>query len=183
MTEPDKAPEFKRGWVSSIKLFLVMLLGMISWRAGRGNELFGIKWKIWGTKIMRLRRSIHEPLLLTGVCMILSKYQGSFSWWYLTCIPLYAVFMKAFAYGGSSFLRPIFGKFFQRVIVGLMWAVPALPFAWINGSWFLYGIHLVLNMIAHATLGYKNPIHAVEEETLLGVLRYLLVPFMLVWRI
>jgi len=176
----NKAPEFKRGWFTSIKIFLIGLLAMISWRAGRGNELFGIKWEIWGTKIMKLRRSIHEPIILTTVLMILSYYQGCFSWWYLTAIPLYAVFMKAFSYGASSFLRK-YGKLIQRAIVGLMWAVPALPFAWINGSWYLYGLHIVLNIIAHSTLGYKNPVHAVEEETLLGVLRYLLVPFMLIW--
>ena len=162
--------EYKRGWFATLKSFLLVFISLIYWLAGRGTKILG----------MKLRRRWLIPILIVGGVIIFSLFQGSFSWYYLISIPLY-IGAYHVGYGTDSWLRKIFGKVGQRVIVGVLRGLSCLPIAWVNNAWLLFGSQMILAPASQVVLGAFNPISAPEEENNICIFDLVLVPFMINW--
>lgn len=162
--------EYRRGWIATAKHLVALLVGLLWWLAGRGDILgFNFHRRVW------------LPLIIVVAVMIFDLLQrDSFKRWfrmlmYALMWPIYYLCMSAFSYGASSWLRPLLGPVLQRVVVGIMWAVPALPVAWLNKKWWVYGVHIAVFTTIMTALVALN---ASEHEALVGFAFAWLVPFM-----
>jgi len=160
--------EYKRGWISTIKMLLALIIGTLWWLAGRGCPI---------------TRKALLPLIIALECYIfqgiqtkkwdfkvLGLYTGMFAWYWAS--------MSLFSYGAGSWLRPL-GIIPQRIIVGLMWSIPALPVAVINKRWTVYGLHILLFTITMTVLGSFSILTAAAEEAIIGLMFALFVPFII----
>lgn len=164
--------EYKQGIIATSKILFATAISALYWLAGRG-PILGINF----------HRRFYLPLLMIIACISYDFIQkGSIKRWlrllcYVSILPFYYLFMTIFSYGAGSWLRPL-GIPIQRFIVGLTWSIPALPVAWINKEWWLYGLHIILFTSIMTILGTINPLVPSAEEAILGLLFALLVPFM-----
>lgn len=151
--------------LSFMKLALIGLIACLYALAGRG--MLGR---------LKLRRRWVIPLALCIGTMFFAMVAGTWCWVMLLSIPAYIVVMHI-GYGDSSILRKKLGKVGQRVTIGLLYGAASLTFVIPTGQWHLFILQTLL-AVGIQTLGIKNPIPASEEETLIGVGNFLLVPFM-----
>lgn len=163
--------EIRRQWIACSKVFVALVIACMWGFAGVGVEI---------------TRKFVLPLILACVCMAYDYLQRKDNGYelifglmiknrhvrlikYALMFPLYYCAMAIFAYGAGSWLRPLVGKFFQRVIVGFMWALPAGMIAWASESkWPVYLLHVVGFTVVMCTIGGLNLVEARSEETIIG---------------
>lgn len=172
--------EIRRQWIACSKVFVALVIACMWGFAGVGVEI---------------TRKFVLPLILACVCMAYDYLQRKDNGYelifglmiknrhvrlikYALMFPLYYAVMAIFAYGAGSWLRPLVGPFFQRVIVGFMWSIPAVMVAWANSNWKMYWRHVAAFTLAMCLVGGLNVVEARGEETIIGFLWVFLVPFM-----
>lgn len=169
--------EYKRGWMATFKIAMVLILATLGWLWGRG--LPGVM-RVW------------LPLGIALTCMVSEVIQKrEFKWltllYYAGMVGIAYGLMSVFAYGHSSWLRPIFGAIGQRFIVGFMWGLPYSVVAWVNRAnwkvWPMLGLHLTTTTIYMGVLGGFDLMPAPEQEALTRGILALLPPFMVDWRV
>ena len=162
--------EYRRGWITTSKLLLAVVIGTLWWLAGRGVDI---------------NRRFLLPVILTLGCIVYHFLQGNkkeAKWlWYCLMVPFYFVMMSIFSYGSGSWLRPL-GVFLQRLIVGVAWSIPAVSVAWVNKTWRTYYFHIVVFTLTMIGAGFfAVALTAAAEECLIGFMWVLMVPFMIKW--
>ena len=135
-------------WVSFSKIIFLAVYSLFYGLGGMDG-----KWK---------RRYLGSACL-TSAILIYSVIQGTFSLYYLMCLPL---LIGATSLGYGSDKTNI--KMLKRAYCGLAYALCALPIAIINHSWLMMGIHSVICVGISILLGTFNPTEAREEETIIG---------------
>ena len=166
--------EYKRGWMATLKIAVVLVLATLGWLWGRGMS---------GTMRFWL------PLGIALICYVSEVIQKEeWNWltllYYTGMVGLAYGVMTLFAYGAGSWLRPLVGPVIQRFIVGFMWAVPYAVVAWVNRStkvWMLLGLHLTVSTLFMGVIGGFDILAAPECEALTRGVLALLPPFMVQW--
>lgn len=148
-------------WISFIKLLVVACSALMYGLGGLSG-----KW----------RRRYISPAILTTAFVGFSLVQGSFSWWFLLCYPLY-VLAFSLGYGVNSNNTGL--KIFKRTYVALAIAAASLPIAVINGAWIMFALHVAVVVLVSNVLGILNPVSARAEETIIGFSSGLFPMFML----
>ena len=162
--------EYRRQWIAAFKIITAVIIAILWGFAGIGVDI---------------HRRFMLPLILVLACMVFDTVQKSgkrndWGWCmlaYLSMLPFYYITMSIFSYGAGSWLRPL-GIFLQRLIVGIAWSIPALPVAWVNKKWWIYGVHIFLFTLIMIVLGWGGLLEARSEETLIGFFFAIFVPFM-----
>ena len=168
-------PEYKRGWMATFKIAMVLVIATFGWLWGRGFP---------GTMRFFL------PLSIALTCMTAEVVQKrEFNWmtflYYSGMVALAYGLMTLFAYGSGSWLRPIFGPVIQRFIVGFFWALAYGIVAWRNRNWkiwTLFGLHLLTATLYMGVIGGLDLISGPEQEALTRGILALLPPFMVDWK-
>ena len=151
--------EIQLQWLAFLKIIWVSVFAFLySW---------GGYFKKW------LRRILGAIFMVAGITLV-SKLQGTFSWFYLAYLPcLYAAL--SVGYGGDTFPE----KFGRRFNYGMALGASAVVFPLVNGCWGLFLAHVGLCVIGSVVLGVFNIArNARDEETLFGVMAGLLPMFM-----
>ena len=162
--------EYRRGWIATSKVMVAVIISTLWWLAGRG---FGIN------------RRFLLPLILVAGCMLFDTLQKKNDCYYLSgpftlherhyrflhyasLLPLYYLSMSIFSYGASSWLRPLVGKYLQRVVVGVMWSLPAFPVARVNESMPVFIGHIIIFTLTMFIFGAFSIVNASAEEAIIG---------------
>ena len=165
--------EYKRGWMATFKIAMVLVLATLGWLWGRGMS---------GTMRFWL------PLGIAVTCYVSEVIQKKeWNWWtllyYAGMVGIAYGLMSLFAYGAGSWLRPL-GVIPQRFIVGFMWAVPYSLVAFVNRDrkvWILLGLHLTVSTLFMGVIGGFDLLDAPSCEALTRGVIALLPPFMVRW--
>lgn len=151
--------------VSSLKIFWLFVFSFLyAWGGIKG------KWK----------RRFVAPVWLVGGIMLSSHLSGTFSWWYLTYLPL-LIAALTLGYGADRLGE----KIRKRTLYGLALSVAPIALPIINAAWWLYAMHCTLCVGFCVVLGVYNinldaPVGrgARDEETLIGFVAGFLPLFM-----
>ena len=179
-----KITEYVQGWVASSKIMLAGAISLLWWLAGRG-PILGFKF----------HRRFWLPLIIVIGCWVFDYVQNKKPFWwrrslvYAIMLPAYYIMMSLCSYGAGSWIRAFFDSFLplsvaiilQRIVVGVCWSAPALPVAWINKRWTIYGLHIILFTLTMTILGGFNQLVAAAEEAVIGLIFGLMVFFMIKW--
>jgi len=166
--------EYKRGWLTSLKLLVVLLVATLGWLWGRG---FPGVMRFW------------LPIIIAVTCLISEVIQKREWKWktfflYSGMVGLAYGLMSLFAYGAGSWLRPL-GVIPQRFIVGFMWSIPYIIIAFVNNCkkvWILFGLHLIICTLFMGIIGGFDLLPAPAQEALTRGILALLPPFMIIWK-
>lgn len=120
------------------------------------------------------KRRIIVPILLTIGIGGFSLWQETFSYWYILCALL---FWGAYSIGYGA--DKTWLKVVKRSYCGLAYACASLPIVIVRQTWELFALHIVLCLIISIWLGVRNPLHARNEESLIGFVSVLMPLFML----
>lgn len=167
--------EYKRGWVTSGKLLVTLIVATLGWLWGRG---FPGTMRFW------------LPTIIAVTCMAAEiiqkkKFEISTLLLYSGMVALAYGLMSAFAYGAGSWLRPL-GVIAQRFIVGFMWGLPYIIVALVNRCkkvYILFGLHLILTTLCMGVIGGFDLLGAPAQEAITRGVLALLPPFMIQWRV
>jgi hypothetical protein len=136
----------------------------------------------------KIRRRVWLPIIASG-CMtvvMLVKcfkiYLMEWNWWLFISIwasvGLCYLSYSVFSYGKSSFLRPL-GKWAQRFIVHGIHAASWFLIPIFTGQWIVFGLGVFMSAIVGMFLGALNPMHAPEEEGMIGETEFAYTPFLI----
>jgi len=151
--------EFTLAMISLCKMVCLILFAFL-YQAG-GSSAFG-----GGKGVRRWAGSAW----LTGSIMLISLWQGNFSWWYWWYALLLGIALCV-GYGYKSTLMGWFNnKIIVRGIYGGACATAALPMVIVNGTWSFWSYYLAMVTITCISLGVwniaRNPR---EEESIIGL--------------
>jgi hypothetical protein len=141
-----------------LRIFWVLLYAYLYGLGGISN-----KW---------VRRYVGSAWLVLGYIGF-SLQTGVFSPYLLICLPL-LIGATSIGYGADD----VGIKIFKRFYCGALYAVAALPVAFVTGNWVMFALHTVLCVGFSVVLGVVNPVYARKEETLIGLAIGLLPTFM-----
>lgn len=157
--------EYRRGWISTGKILLAVLISAAWWLAGRGMDIS--------------RRTMLPALLIVGLMLwhTLQRKNKLQCFWYILAWPAWWAVMSLFSYGAGSWLRPL-GVIAQRAIVALAWSAPAVIIAKVNKSWPVFIVHCISFVVIMVGLGAFSIVDASSEEAIIGLTWALLPQFM-----
>ena len=144
--------------ISSLKLLTVALFATLYGFGGISG-----KWK---------RRFI-APIIFVGGLVGFSLWTGTFSYWYLTPLPL-LISALSMGYGGNTLKE----KLIKRSRYGLACAIASLPIFVVNQAWTLLLLHILVCVSTSVIAGVWNQTSSARtEETLIGA-TLVLIPLM-----
>ena len=111
------------------------------------------------------KRRILGSILLTSAIAGFSLWQGTFSFWYLSCA-LFLFGSTSMGYGADRLVE----KLWKRFYCGLAYSLIALPMAIVHNNWAMFILNIILCLSVSIILGVWNPCrNARDEETMMGV--------------
>ena len=147
-------------WIQGIKLLILGIFAMLYGFGGVSG-----KWK---------RRFIAPIVYIAGISGV-SLWTGSFSFWYLACVPLYFGSLSL-GYGASTTAE----KIKKRAIAGAAAGCSAIPIFIVNGAYTLLPLHILICMAVSIVAGTWNQTSSARaEETLIGA-AYGLIPLFII---
>ena len=155
------------GFQGTLALLISVIYSMLCWAGGRDKDYFGIEARIWGRFI--------APLILCSLIIALSLWTKKFNGWFLLSFPAYLI-SHTLGYGGKS----LWVKIMRRSFWSLVRTTASITFAIFVGAWTLFGLQVVIGLIAANVLGTRNPLKAPNEEGLINFLNVVFVPYMVI---
>lgn len=105
--------------------------------------------------------------------LIFSWLLGSFSWYYIACIP-FTMLALSLGYGkGKKYQdkpQPALDKIFKRAYCGLSYSCASLPIYIVTGKWQLFALHTMMCLMISIWAGvYSIFADARAEETAIAM--------------
>jgi len=118
------------------------------------------------------KRRMIGPVVYTAGIVGFSLWTGSFTFWYLLCVPLLYGALSI-GYGGDNNVQ----KIVKRSRYGLACAVASLPIFVAQQAWTLLLLHVIVCVTTSVIAGVWNQTSSARaEETLIGT-SIVLIPF------
>ena len=157
--------ELTIGIIAFCKLVLVAITALLYMMGGRDGITKGV------------RRFIAPAILYSGV-LGFAFINGSPSIPLISSIAVSMGLLMAsytLGYGAST----IGEKIIKRFIFGLLVGGSSIALAIVSGSYVLFALQVVVSVIVTVVMGVLNPVEAAEEESIIGFMGCVFVPFML----
>jgi len=126
--------------------------------------IFAYFYGFGGVQNKFVRRYIGTAWLTLGY-LAFAIQDNCFNWILFLCYPL-LILATSIGYGGTD---KTWLKIFKRFYCGLLYALAALPLAFMTGNWLMFALHTFTCVLFSITLGVFNPVIARKEETLIGL--------------